>query len=482
MSYAQSVTIGPRFFRKAFNDYSDKFWAFAREVMQNSIDCGSTAVTVNVTGGEGVTRVDVDNNGAPMDRDTLVNKLLSLGESGKDFQNAVGGFGKAKEILYFAHKEYVVRSGFWEVHGSGAGYDLVERDHPHTGTTSTVWWEGDCADALRAAFRRFIQLCGTGKRVTFTLDGEQVRPEIAGLTVARTLDHDGEPWAEVRLGKAPKGLVVARVGGVPMFSTNVDYKGVIALELLGTSSQRLTSNRDALRYPFGNHLSDFVTTVAVDKRTAFLLEKAEYRRIEGRKLRRPRPAQPVTPREAGETIDRVTAALADTPEPTGGAGIIVEALARTDAPRPGLLGHEFVVKNCVRKPVPPEYDPESLKFSDYSHWCVRAWAGCLLALHDLNEVDEEFSVGFVFSDAVVAESERGDYGQVYYLNPCRVSKRGHARRFTKSVRHRVVAAAAHEFVHGALGESYHGEDFAGKLTGVMALVMKHGRRFNKSLG
>ena len=39
--YAQSVTIGPEFFVKSFNDYRDKFWAFAREIMQNSIDCGS---------------------------------------------------------------------------------------------------------------------------------------------------------------------------------------------------------------------------------------------------------------------------------------------------------------------------------------------------------------------------------------------------------------------------------------------------------
>lgn len=36
--YAQSVTIGPEFFAKSFNDYRDKFWAFAREILQNSID------------------------------------------------------------------------------------------------------------------------------------------------------------------------------------------------------------------------------------------------------------------------------------------------------------------------------------------------------------------------------------------------------------------------------------------------------------
>src|SRR5262249_9698442 len=121
MSYAQSVTIGPKFFKKAFNDYADKFWAFVREVMQNSIDCGSTWVRVDLRlTGDGGTLVIVENNGEAMTRDTLVNKLLSLGESGKDFQaGAVGGFGKAKEILYFAHKHYQIESGLWVVEGSG---------------------------------------------------------------------------------------------------------------------------------------------------------------------------------------------------------------------------------------------------------------------------------------------------------------------------------------------------------------------------
>ena len=100
-------------------------------------------------------------------------------------------------------------------------------------------------------------------------------------------------------------------------------------------------------------------------------------------------------------------------------------------------------------------------------------AGCLLELYDLHAIDDPFSVGFVFSDAVEAESEHSpEYGQVYYLNPCRVTRRGHTRRFTRASRHRVLAAAAHEFVHGALNESYHGEDYAARLTEVMATTAK----------
>src|ERR1700722_14896336 len=94
--YAQSVTIGPEFFVKSFNDYRDKFWAFAREIMQNSLDCGSTAIDIKIieVPDDDCTLVVVHNDGAPMTSEILVDKLLSLGSSGKDFQGAVGGFGK----------------------------------------------------------------------------------------------------------------------------------------------------------------------------------------------------------------------------------------------------------------------------------------------------------------------------------------------------------------------------------------------------
>jgi hypothetical protein len=149
-----------------------------------------------------------------------------------------------------------------------------------------------------------------------------------------------------------------------------------------------------------------------------------------------------------------------------------------DAPKAGILGHEFIVKNCVRKLVPPQYDPDDLAFSDYAHWLVKAWSGCLLELHALHEVNDWFSVGFVFSEGVAAESEHSPtYGQVYYLNPCFVTRKGFTRRFKKESRFQIVSAAAHEFVHGALNESYHGEDYATRLTEVMALIMKHYRKF-----
>jgi hypothetical protein len=451
--------------------------------MQNSIDCGSTRIKISIkTYGDDnpKTVVIVENNGEPMTRDILVNKLLSLGESGKDFKGSVGGFGKAKEILYFAHDGYQITSGVWEVRGAGAGYDLVASPGNFHGTISTVTWDGNRADYLRNEFTRFIELAGTGKRVAYTVNGEAVTPKLKAGRLERTLAHDGTPWAEVWTSRNEAKLLVVRIGGVPMFRTNIDYKGAVIIDLLGGSSERLTSNRDGLRYPYSDQLNEFITTVAVDRQTAFKLEKPIYTRYAGDKLRRPR-AGTVSLEDA--IIGWVTAARSEPPQSKGGAGIIVQVQAQVDARQASLLGHEFIMKNCVRKSVPKEFDPDGPAFSGHARWLVKAWAGCLLELYDLHQIDGPFSVGFVLSEDCVAQCEtNSDYGTVYYLNPCVVSKRASKRRYNKAKRFEIVASAAHEFIHGAMDESYHGEDFASKFTDVMATVMKNNRRFARHLG
>ena len=286
--YAHSVQIGPEFFRKTFDDYSDRYWAFAREIMQNSIDCGSRNIIVQIRQdlGAGITRVVVTNDGEPMIDKILVEKLLSLGSSGKDFaEGKVGGFGKAKEMLYFAHEAYTIRSGAWIVAGSGAGYDLIPSPESVKGTISDVLWKGFRQDDLVAAFDTFIRLCSPGMKVMFWLNGVQIRGEVRIGDVERTLnDEHGTPWADVRLSNSRKAKYLVRIGGIPMIWGHCDYRGLVVLDLHGTSASKMTSNRDALKYPFGNQFSDFITKITIDKHTAFKLEKATYKRFRGNKL------------------------------------------------------------------------------------------------------------------------------------------------------------------------------------------------------
>jgi hypothetical protein len=191
-------------------------------MMQNSLDCGSRFIRIEVSDGADEdgnpeTYVTVQNNGEPMTEEILRDKLLSLAESGKDFQGSAGGFGKAKEILYFAHKRYMIWSGEWYVHGSGAGYDMSQAETPLKGTRSHVVWEGHHSEELIGQFSRFIQLSGTDDRCKFCLNGKSLRPGMPAGQAVRTLDEDGQPWANVSLSRAEKGRVVVRVSSIHPF-------------------------------------------------------------------------------------------------------------------------------------------------------------------------------------------------------------------------------------------------------------------------
>jgi hypothetical protein len=200
-------------------------------------------------------------------------------------------------------------------------------------------------------------------------------------------------------------------------------------------------------------------------------EEVEYRRFDGPKLRHCRPEG--KPTAVTMLVDSMTAAS----RPASGAGIKVDVLGRQESPPVGLLGYEFILKNCLRRWVPVRFDPDDLAFGDHAAWLVKAWSGCLLELYALADIEQAFAVGFVFSEDTVAEHETGDYGRVYYLNPCQVTRRGVKNRYRKADGGMLAAVAAHEFVHGAYDLSYHGEDYASKLTDTMGLVVNHWRRF-----
>ena len=127
---AGHVTIGPRFFETAIKDYENPHWAFVREIMQNSIDAGSRTIHWKFAPSpDGGLTVTITDDGCGMNRDILVNKLLELGGSGKEFRDgAVGGFGKAKELLLFSQRSYRIETHNLILEGSGADYTLADID------------------------------------------------------------------------------------------------------------------------------------------------------------------------------------------------------------------------------------------------------------------------------------------------------------------------------------------------------------------
>jgi len=509
MTFANHVTIGPEFFAKAFNDYSSWRWAIVREFMQNSMDCKSGAIRASVALVGGDTVLTVENDGDPMTREIIVGKLLALGGSGKNFQGTVGGFGKAKEILYFAHKSYKIETGGLIVSGSGAGYNIDETSDYFSGTRSTVVISGDQVERLTSAFRNFAAYAQWDGE--FYFNGDLLSTDLRKGAPRRDLG-----FGMVYTNKSFPNKLILRINGVPMYHEYISLNRCVIVELKGASVDVLTSNRDGLNNSCRYELSSFITELAVDKRSALKNRgMTRYRRYEGKKLRH-RVQNAVNVKAlvvGGETAkDRATAALVNlvgrtdlVPTTTGGGAIsmggteirTVEVVGEC-APYAGDIrqtveedvifhktnvNEEFIIKNETDLQIPAYYLPDSQEFSTYSQKLVRIWGRLLVELHRLFDHEADFALGFIFDETAEAEFENFDYGKVYYLNPAKVveqsssNSKSFKKRFQLTERNRLLMIALHEFVHG-LGLGPHDEDYANRLTDMAWKVLDERKRFN----
>ena len=336
--------------------------------------------------------------------------------------------------------------------------------------------KGDHVATLRQAVRDSITYAQLECEIR--LDGEPHRPSLRKGTPRRDLG-----FATVYTNKTHPHTMVVRIGGIPMFTEYVSIDRGVIVELKGKSSDVLTANRDGLIRPYSSQLSAFITELAVDKRSALRNREPEYRHYAGERLRHATQSE-VDIRDLVEGT--VAVPDATTPFHDGETPQLPAAAfspSRQSSPRT-TIGHEFVIKNETGLEIPRYFLPDGGEFSPYSRKLARAWGRILLTLHRVFDHEAEFAIGFVFDTEAEAQFEEGRYGTVYYINPIRVveqansGSRSFRKRFRLTERDRLICIAAHEFVHGAFGYRYHDESFAGKQTDVMAVVMKHRRRFN----
>lgn len=503
------VAIGSEFFAKARNDYDDWIWALVREFQQNSIDCGSKNIYVRCAHHDGTTTLVVENDGHPMSQSILVDKLLCLGGSGKNFeQGSTGGFGKAKEILYFCHKSYQIESGDLKVTGNGAVYELTTDNQNLSGTRSTIKIDGDHEQDIVDAMRKFAMYSQWNGNLFIAQSDGDWEQEFCDLRKGSSRRDLG--FGKVYTNRSHSYKLVVRMNGIPMFTYPTGFDRCVVVELAGQSDGVLTSNRDGLRQPFKQELSDFITELSVDKRSALKARSVpRYVHYNGSKLthyNRLDVASVVTgsvqvesPVESPEPIrgvevdgNKVIQASVESVETTDKWGSSAKdystsAYTREVPERIVTLGTDFILKNETGLKVPNHFDPASTEFSSYSEKLVRIWGRLVLEMHRLFDHESSFSIGFLFDGgdvgATEAEYEKGDYGEVYYLNPAEVVEqtrtysKSFKKRFKLTERDRLISIAAHEFVHG-LGYGWHDERYANKLTDVLAKVMKHRKRFN----
>ena len=158
---SRQVQVPHGYFRKAKSEYADWRWAMIREFIQNSYDAQATTIDFRLSVNDrDAIELSVDDDGIGMDRDTLENVLLCMGGSRKP-EGAIGGFGYAKAILFFAHQGYTIRTQGLRVEGSGGEYRLSAGNMVTAGTQITVELDddSDLFDEWRERIEHYTAAC-----------------------------------------------------------------------------------------------------------------------------------------------------------------------------------------------------------------------------------------------------------------------------------------------------------------------------------
>lgn len=262
------VKVPREFFAKSKLEYADWRLAFFRELIQNAFDAGSNEIVFDITQlPDGRIRISCVDDGCGMDQDTLQNVLLALGGSKKP-DDAIGGFGYAKSLLFFAHHRYMVRTSKWMVRGKGGDYELLEQPAHIRGTTIGVELdaEGFTVDEFKQKLRYYASFMALQRPVRIMLGTEEVKSQFTDFDYSVKTVLGDFSFREINDGVSQ---VVVSVRGLPMFvhrvwnAASVGFFGL--LELSGDSMELLTANRDALKGDNRDVLNQIVQRMIEDR-------------------------------------------------------------------------------------------------------------------------------------------------------------------------------------------------------------------------
>ena len=232
------------FSRIAAKEYSDDAgMAVVREFAQNSADAGATVVKFNF-GSDGSLLVEDDGKGC--DLRTVKERILTPLGSQKD-GDAIGGFGKAKELLFFANSYWCIRTRDVEAVGSQLTVQSLQDGLTfQPGFAAKVQLPAALYLAAKRAAREFFT-CSERPGVRWVLNGEEVQTYVQCGT--RAVKDFGFAKAYVNR-ESHDSRIYLRTGGL-LTATRWGHHGGdvgrVVIEVTGKSSDLLTPARDWFR-------------------------------------------------------------------------------------------------------------------------------------------------------------------------------------------------------------------------------------------
>ena len=459
MSDVAKIVIGSDYFRKnARSDYASPLpFVWIREAIQNSIDAGATEIKISTEGNN----ITFSDNGCGMDLDTLTHKLLTLGGTKKE-SGSVGGFGKAKEVLFFSWDKWFIDTSLdgrtrYFISESMIGNEPIKvykDENKDIGTVIGITIDDTSFGGVHnweETFEEYIGFCTTKCKIY--INDEEVstyklnkKPKMSkpsfNLIVDNSREHDE---------------VLIRVNGILMHTRYVgDLKtnNTFVIELLGDTQSLLSGNRDGLEYSFRRGIDTLIDNIIINPKSLsqepIVSQINSYAGI-----------------DVGFDVSyEVSEIIADCTK----CGITnfmkarkmvaikkfdfleeLETIMNHNSENIGPLGYEFVVKRDGRKKPNIKIDGKRVQT------ILNYWTNTILKLCKDNEYENNIGVGLTFGDKTVAELSTINNKIYFLVNPNHIGKISGSLELGIEL----FLVAAHEFSHLYIVD--HNEMFSSRL-------------------
>ena len=482
-THSNTLTIGPRFFQLELQNYADARTAFARELVQNSLDAGCTQMRLKIDDGEDSSNILFQDNGKGMPRQVLTEKYLVMGETGNEGENSVGGFGKARVLTCFAAKSYSIISSDYILSGSGANYEIKDNGVSSGCTLHIEQPKKDWAQYFRYVIDR-----SSLYRSTFYINGEQYFSKMANKGRLVRMLSFGAVFANKSI-KSKK--LIVRVNGIFMFERDIEANAQVVVEIdPATSREVLLSNRDSLVWEKQKELDAFLNELASDTNSALRDKTRRFSRVFNKgmcfSVNKAKKAE-VSHSEAGQNIQILTENIG-VPQVSSQNAEFNPGIAQNteiNHPQNDPVVQSMLILNESNDPkkvalINNFYSAEKWENKNSTRYqLLKIWAAinAIVAeeLSSLINAEVNYSNGWVFTDdedRAEAMCSKIDGISYILLNP--IDKDNKLKYSVNSVDDyfELMVLSAHEFSH--VVHNFHQEGFSSLFTVLMQKVM--GRR------
>jgi hypothetical protein len=461
----------------ARKEYEDFYKALFRELIQNSNDAYSTKIRFTVDDDN----IICEDDGIGMDLDTITNKLLVIGGTKKD-DVAVGGLGKAKELLFFSWPRWIIETNDHVIHGEGGEFEIFEADTSIKGTKVTLFIPKaltSATDEIKLKAVAVMRSCYISAELT--LNGVVELPE---HKLGRKVRHIPE-LGDIYHLKSSGGEVLedyyirVLINGTWMFDRWIgSHKGIIHLNIDSSTAdvvELIAASRDSLKFKYAQLLEKVVQEIVVDKQSA-LRDRQRQPRVS---VIHGTGEVYVPPTD--EMLEEMAKALIQT---QCSVDDMIDVLGNTnenvDLERERI---RCIAKQALRAVDPMEfaikydtilnYEPDFIIFEDYSpgSWSsgrikrfmktqkastiAQVWTETVKQVLWDNSISIRFTAGFIFSEDAEAMYRKNNGVEHFLINPRLVPPTGIQNKvyFMNYMR----TTAVHEVTHRL--HERHDEDF-----------------------